>query len=470
MSFEDQKQMSSITSSTDTSFPHNDSSNVTQSSSYPISSTPISPHTHQNPQFNRRQSLGPNDINNNYNPRLSMNLSASPILNEIDLTRRNEQGISNNRLIKIRSPPTFSGQPPVTAMQVQSFIRKMDRYLKVVHILPSSLDSKDVSVQFLEEQALIWLDHLEKEQPDIINSWNDLKIQILRRYQPVAQEQLSMNALINVKFKGDVQLFNSEFLSHLQLLPSFEVTTSHKMVMSLYANAIYQYPGAGYLSMIIRQAINNEEVNTIHELQNEALLAEINIGRRAMSNNNPQRRPFIYHNKNYNNNYRNGNNNNFNRKLNFNTPHRLQNMNNDSDYEESNEENNNDEYNNYNDNENNDDHNDSDDDMESNLNEMKLKDSENNDDEDSKTYLNAIKHYKKAKKINSKLSAIEINEYRKNDKCFNCGLPGHYANQCTKPRKQMNNNFNNHNNINQNNNHNNNRNNNHKHVNFQKKF
>jgi hypothetical protein len=76
---------------------------------------------------------------------------------------------SFDKSIKIPQPRFFTGEAPVTAMMVQSFIRGMNRYLEAVNIDINTIESKRISARYLDKHALMWFDYVEEKT--IVSSW-----------------------------------------------------------------------------------------------------------------------------------------------------------------------------------------------------------------------------------------------------------------------------------------------------------
>ena len=73
--------------------------------------------------------------------------------------------------------------------------------------------------------------------------------------------------------------------------------------MQMYATGIEDAPNTTYLSMCIRQAMNRKEVQTLNELQNVALLAELTLSKKNGNSLNFRRNPSIYSGSNYGSSY-----------------------------------------------------------------------------------------------------------------------------------------------------------------------
>jgi len=342
---------------------------------------------------------------------------------------------SINKSIKIPTPKPFTGRVPVAPLTVQTFIMTMDSYMDAVQIDKTTSYSKVVAVRYLEEDALLWYTHFIKKT--IVNSWEDLKQYIQERYQPAAQEQISMRNLIRIKFAGSVADYNNRFLKELQLLPSYGDASHDQIFMSMYLNGIESAPNTTYLATNVRQAINDKETGkslTLHKLQEITLIAEMNLGRNSgAAPNKPafNRNPYTPNpkfNRNNNNgrsNYRYNNNK-------FQTPARLNNMDNEDDtngdiqdYQDDFEDDNN--------------NGGIEDEQDYNDDENELNNVEQDDNADTEyVMLNIIKTYEKGKRFNPNFSTSQLHQHIKDKLCFNCNKPGHFARDCKAPKKQFN--------------------------------
>ena len=128
----------------------------------------------------------------------------------------------------------------------------MDRYLNAVRIDTNHIESLHVSSMRLSDYASQWYDQLIKRQPTLIYSWNTLKEQLTKRYQPIAQTQLALSKLLKVRYKNNIETLNHEFLTQLQLLPEYNTSDSDKMLIGIYMNALTEANGTAYICTTLR--------------------------------------------------------------------------------------------------------------------------------------------------------------------------------------------------------------------------
>jgi hypothetical protein len=287
-----------------------------------------------------------------------------------------------------------------------------------------------------------------------VKSWNDLKEQIIKRYQPIAQEQLSLSSLLKIRFRNSVQSYNDEFINHLQLLPAFNDPATESIIMGIYLNGITEVSGTTYICTVLKSAIAKKKATTMSELQSIALLAESNLGRdrkasvpysssnstSVRSNNHFTRSSPSYHNRapHYNNNNHHSNTNH--RPVQsptYSTPAKLNHL--ESNYVDPYEEQVN---------------------ADSELNNVQHEDNNQDSRDDGYTiedqapslptihddpnvapeelFLNAMKFYDKNKKLNPSLTPEELSKRRQNQTCFRCNRTGHFINQCPLLKNQKN--------------------------------
>lgn len=345
-----------------------------------------------------------------------------------------------NGLFKLNSPPPFLGKTGTNATQVLSYISAMDRYIDAILISRESPESLVVSLQSLRDNALLWYENLARAQPLLIKCWNDLRTQILKRYQPIAQEQLSLSELLRIKYKTSIQQYNDEFTGHLQLLPSYNNPANEQLMMGIYMNGLTAVKGTTYICTVLNNAIHEKkETLTLYELQSIALLAQSNLGsnNRNIANTNV---PFTssYSSNNSRNNYNSrpssgysGNNNNYGRTGNsfhrtpfkpsipsssYNTPAKLNNIESDNTSDSG------DPY-----------------------DELANNDEDNGDDNDEtispviheepsldteELFLANIQFYDKIKQSVPSLTPEKLAERRKLNTCFRCNRTGHFIAKC----------------------------------------
>ena len=345
--------------------------------------------------------------------------------------------------VKLPTPRAFDGTAKAKTMAttLTGFTGSMDRYLEANEVDPTSLASLRITVLFLQDGAINWYNVFSTSEPNTVRSWKDLKEQLKIRYLPVAQQHLSLDLLLDVKYRGSIEKFNEEFLTHLQQIPSYNEPAAEPLIMGMYAKRIRDAPGTSYISTVINNAITEKKVKTIGDLQSVALIAETNSAKSRVNlpytPNNGHRstnNSTSYPNRstNWSSNFQNRNsNNNQNRNFpprtsSFTTPQRVNNIECNEDaysYEQecgdvmpSDE-------------------------IEVGMDSVNRADDERDnesdinadgidDSSDNNSFLNAVRLYNAAKEFNPKLTDEEISRRRKNNTCFRCNRPGHIARNC----------------------------------------
>ncbi len=362
---------------------------------------------------------------------------------------QNSQNSQNNKiyngLVKLSPPPSFEGKLGTTAIQVLSFITSVERYLNAVKISKDTDDSLTITIQLLRGNALLWFENLDRREPMLMKNWNDLRVQLLRRYQPIAQEQLSLGKLLTIRYKNSIQAYTDEFTSHLQLLPAYNDPANETLLMGIYLNGITTVSGTAYICTVLKSAIHERKVTTLTELQSIALLAESNLG--SSRSNVPSVPSFTsnrYSSSSRNSSYSRSNSGKFNNNQHkqsfkpafsgsaYQTPARVHNVETVIDpYEEM-----------------------------VNENQHACNDAECTDElepdsiiihddiepeitleDEHELMLNNIKFYEKQKSIIPSLTPEKLAERRRNGTCFRCNRAGHFSDVCplnkTNPQKKQ---------------------------------
>lgn len=340
-----------------------------------------------------------------------------------------------NGLVKLSLPDAFHGKAGTNALQILTFIIQMEIYFDAVKIHLDSPDSLPIALSCLRGNALLWYDSIKKREDYGITSWNLLKEALLKRYQPMAQEQISLTELLNSHYKGSIENYNNEFLNALLMLPDLNNPVMDGLIMGIYSRGI-RGPNTTFVSATVRNAITKKEVSNVNQLMSLALLTEQNMKDAELSSRSSIGKfPLFSSNNNYNrfdkksfssprfarpNNTYNNNNNS------FSSPQKLNNMNVYDQYYED------EEMIGF-----------SDETYE--LNHLGEEHDEDNnsgvtdgpvihDEPESGAdhFLNALKIYDRLKQGNNSITPEEFDRRRRAGACYFCGGDGHMANRCPK--------------------------------------
>jgi hypothetical protein len=180
------------------------------------------------------------------------------------------------RGIKLQLPKAFDGNR-VNGTIILSYFGQMDHYLQAAGVSSGSRESLYIVQTNLTGPALLWYQAYVKRNLHEINCWDDLKVAMKIRYYPVSQEQQSMNALLNVKYRGNIEDYNNTFQNHSQMLPVFNDASTDPITMSMYIKGISGTPGTTYLVTTLNNAIQEKKAKSIMELMIIASAAEENL-------------------------------------------------------------------------------------------------------------------------------------------------------------------------------------------------
>jgi hypothetical protein len=226
------------------------------------------------------------DINSNPHQHHGAQLSAGP--GSHPLIHYGNQPIPNGsvhsgsnqsnipRGVKLQAPKTFDGVK-VSGTMVLSFFAQTDHYLTAAGVELNSRESLLIVQTILSGPALLWYQTYVQRYPSTIHNWEDLKVALKLRYYPASQDQQSMNALMSVKYRGNVQEYNNAFQNHANMLPVFNDPNTEKIAMSMYIKGISGSPGTTYMVTTLNSAVQRQEVKTLMELMITASAAEENL-------------------------------------------------------------------------------------------------------------------------------------------------------------------------------------------------
>ena len=346
-----------------------------------------------------------------------------------------------NGLVKFNPPQFFTAKPEGDQqLALLNFVSAMNRYLVAVQIDPDSYESLNVAAMRLSDFASQWYDFTMERDPHLLTSWNTLKEQMKKRYQPIAQGQLAFASLLKVRYTNSIEKLNHEFLKYLQLLPEYNNGQSENVMIGIYMNALTESSGTTYICTTLRNAIAQEDVTTLSQVQSMALLAESNLGKSGRSsvpfvpssNRHSASSSSSSYRFNSNNKFRPSSSSSFKSNYNrpsvpapsFSTPAKLHNV----QFDEADP-----------DNEDITDPNQADRNYENDLSGDPISTpsfhADNNNfgesvSEDDLAFLNAMRFHENAKQHHPTLSTDEIDRRRRNNTCFKCNQSGHYANKC----------------------------------------
>ncbi len=178
--------------------------------------------------------------------------------------------------IRLTAPRSFDGVR-VNGTIVLSYLGQMDHYLQAAGVDFKSRESLYIVQTNLTGPALMWYQAHVKRNPQEVNCWEDLKLALRTRYYPVSQDQQSMNALLNVKYRGNIEEYNNAFQNHSQMLPVFNDASTDPITMSMYIKGISGTPGTTYLVTTLNNAVQEKKAKSIMELMIVASAAEENL-------------------------------------------------------------------------------------------------------------------------------------------------------------------------------------------------
>ena len=372
----------------------------------------------------------PNNNNNNNN-----NNSNNNNINNIN----NNNNEYDTRYFKSVIPLKFDGKSTTTPSRVLSFISSVNTYIAGGRLSSSHPYSLFVAAQLLIEDALLWyeFEKLNAKEGELDN-WDHLQALIRKTYIPAAQQQISMSEFFKIKYNGNVQ----DLLSLVRKILHNAPITDDKIIITVFINAIKDsgLPGSFQLTQQLSQGVAEGSLLNFKEVADRGLLLQSIANKYPITTNKnrsstkpyipPQRRNYIGKSTPISN----QNNISVSRNLRFNNMNSTQeDMNEDDDNNHGPDENNNENNNDNNDGDENNDDNDDINQAEDNNGENNIDD--NDEEEEVYSYtekdlaiaLNAVNIYKK---YENKYTPGQLQEIKKNIKCFKCGKLGHYATEC----------------------------------------
>jgi hypothetical protein len=185
---------------------------------------------------------------------------------------------STSHSVKFPLPGKFNGKMD-EAMALRNFISHLERYLDAVDIPVNSPKSGAIAAMLLVDVASNWYDQMKKSAGESIRTWNQLKVELIRRFEPVATEQLAFKNLLAVRYHKDIQTLNHEFMKQLQMLSFYGETHTDQWLTHLYLHALGLGGGTNYICTVLRSAMHDGTVKTLNQMMQKALVAEASVGR-----------------------------------------------------------------------------------------------------------------------------------------------------------------------------------------------
>ena len=178
--------------------------------------------------------------------------------------------------VKLPPPEIFYGKIGTKSMILLSFITQMEVYLGAAKVALDSSSSLQLAVLRLKENALNWYVAVSTRDSNMIKSWSELKEQLKKRYLPQSQDQLSLNDLLEIRYKGNIETYNNAFSDVLMLIPGLAGgdEKTEQLAMGIYAKGISAAGTSLHLASAVQTAISRKEVKTMIDLMSIAQLAE----------------------------------------------------------------------------------------------------------------------------------------------------------------------------------------------------
>jgi hypothetical protein len=181
---------------------------------------------------------------------------------------------------KISPPEKFYGRADTTAMQLLGYMNQMEIYLLALGVKEESAESLTHALLTLRDDALMWYQAYKKRNVgglDDITCWKNLKQELIKRYQPADQEQTSMDQLLNISYRDNINRYNNDFNRLLTQIPSLNDPQVDTIVQRFYLKGL-QGSGSTYLLTAVRTAMSGDrKCRNVMELMRHAAVAESNL-------------------------------------------------------------------------------------------------------------------------------------------------------------------------------------------------
>jgi len=183
--------------------------------------------------------------------------------------------------VKVPLPQAFRGQLTTDSLALRSFIQRMERYMQFKQINMKNVRSLNFAVTLLDGLASQWYEGIKHDKS--INSWQKLKVAMIRRFEPDDVEERETAALINTEFRTNVTAFNHEFTTHQQLAAD-GFRNNDQVLIHLYRIALGRAAGTSWLCTMLKAKIDTEKLTTLSQVMNATLRLEATLKQGRKSN------------------------------------------------------------------------------------------------------------------------------------------------------------------------------------------